>query len=245
MALLRRQLAPSSHDAAATNIQHGVVTAKSMRGKGVSTISADNRLLQAKYDITAWFYDILDFPWERHYRRWRPQLLSDVRGTVLEAGVGTGRNLGYYDSSVAVTGIDISETMLHKAAKRGKRASCTVSLHNDDATVMAGIPSASFDWVVCTFLCCVMPDELQPLALKQFERVLKPGGRFRILEIIYSNNPRLRRRQDLFAPFVEKVYGARFDRATLDHVRRSPGLKIDRTYFLKDDVYLVIEGVRL
>lgn len=210
-----------------------------------TSISADNRLLQAKYDITAWFYDSLDFAWERVYRRWRPQLLSDVRGTVLEAGVGTGRNLGYYDSSVAVTGIDISEAMLHKAAIRGKHASCTVSLYHEDATVMEGIPSASFDWLVCIFLCCVMPDRLQPLALSQFERVLKPGGRFRLLEMIYSTNPKLRRRQDLFAPFVEKVYGARFDRTTLDHVRRSPGLKIDDTYFLKDDVYLVIEGVRL
>lgn len=44
------------------------------------------RRLQAKYDITAWFYDILDFPWELQYRRWRPVLLEDVRGNVLEAG---------------------------------------------------------------------------------------------------------------------------------------------------------------
>jgi len=48
----------------------------------------ERRTLQLKYDITAWFYDILDYPWERQYRHWRARLVGDVRGAVLEAGVG-------------------------------------------------------------------------------------------------------------------------------------------------------------
>jgi hypothetical protein len=44
-------------------------------------------LLELKYNVTAWFYDILDYPWERQYRHWRPQLVGDLRGEVLEAGV--------------------------------------------------------------------------------------------------------------------------------------------------------------
>jgi hypothetical protein len=27
---------------------------------------------RARYGITAWFYDILDYPWELQYRKWRP-----------------------------------------------------------------------------------------------------------------------------------------------------------------------------
>ena len=42
--------------------------------------------LRAKYNITARFYEILDFPWELPYRHGRPRLLEDVRGNVLEAG---------------------------------------------------------------------------------------------------------------------------------------------------------------
>jgi ubiquinone/menaquinone biosynthesis C-methylase UbiE len=109
---------------------------------------------------------------------------------------------------------------------------------------MVSIPSAHFDWILSTFLCCVMADELQPLAIRQFERVLKPGGKFRLLEMVFSKNRKLRRRQEWFAPFVEKVYGARFDRNTLEHLRRSPGLEVRNTYFLKHDIYLVIEGQR-
>ena len=110
---------------------------------------------------------------------------------------------------------------------------------------MESIPADHFDWVISTFLCCVLPDHLQPLALAQFARVLKPGGRFRLLEIIYSKDPRLRRRQEFLAPFVEKVYGARFDRKTLEYVHHTDGLKLQGTRFLKHDTYLVIEGTRI
>ena len=205
----------------------------------------ENRFLQDKYNITAWFYDILDYPWERNYKHWRPGLVKDIRGTVLEAGVGTGRNLKYYHPDVKLTGIDLNVAMLKRAKKRGKSAVCDYNLCQGDATIMKTIPSNHFDWLLATFLCCVMPDKLQPLAIEQFERVLKPGGRFRLLEMLYSKNPKDRKRQEFFAPFVEKVYGARFDRDTLGHLQKSTKLKISNTYFLKKDIYLVIDGVRV
>jgi hypothetical protein len=60
--------------------------------------------------------------------------------------------------------------------------------------------------------------------------------------MVYSKNPTLKRRQQLFAPFIQWVYGARFDRNTLGYIEKSPILKITKTYFLKEDIYLVIEG---
>ena len=203
-----------------------------------------NSLLQTKYNTTAIFYDILDYPWERIYRKWRPTLLEDIRGKVLEAGVGTGRNLKHYHNTVNLLGIDASNAMLKKARKRAKKANCKIELVHEDATTMRSIDSNQFDWLLSTFLCCVMPDDIQESAIEQFTRVLKPGGRFRILEMIYSKNKKIRKRQEFFAPFVEKVYGARFDRNTLAHLERSSKLKITNTSFLKDDVYLLIEGTR-
>lgn len=203
-----------------------------------------NLLLQARYNITAYFYDILDSPWERRYKKWRPALVGDLSGKVLEAGVGTGRNLEFYNANVELTGIELSKQMLHKAEKRVKKAKCKIKLIHEDATVMQSIESDQFDWVFSTFMCCVMPDEIQKLAIEQFGRVLKQGGRFRLLEIIYSKDKNIRRKQDFFAPFVEKVYGARFDRNTLQHIERSSNLEITKTSFLKDDTYLLIEGIR-
>jgi len=204
----------------------------------------DNRLLQAKYNLTAYFYDLLDFPWERQYKKWRPGLLGDIRGNVLEAGVGTGRNFQHYHPDVNLTGIDLSSAMLNKAGKRAASASCHCDLRLEDVTQMKSIPSNHFDWIVSFFLCCVMPDHLQPLAVRQFERVLKPGGKFRLLEMVYSKDPQLKKRQDFFAPFVEKIYGARFDRNTLAHLQKSSKLNITSRCFLKNDTYLLIEGTR-
>lgn len=200
--------------------------------------------LRAKYNITAVFYDILDYPWERIYREWRPLILGDLRGKVLEAGVGTGRNFRHYHESVELTGVDLSEVMLRKAAKKANKANCKIDLLHDDASIMRLVDSGQYDWIISTFLCCVMPDEFQPMALEQFSRVLKPGGKFRLLEMIYSKNKKIRRRQELFTSIVEKVYGARFDRKTVQYIEESEDLDITSKRFLKDDVYLLIEGVK-
>ena len=205
---------------------------------------AATRVLFKKYQITSWFYDILDYPWERQYRRWRPSLLEDVTGTALEAGVGTGRNLRHYPPDATVTGIDLSPGMMRRAKKRAKRAACDVTLLHPDATQLSDLPSGHYDWYMATFLFCVLPDELQSLALAEMVRILKPGGRFRIVEIIYSKDPRLLWRQELLAWLVEKVYGARFDRHTLAILRQNDDVELSQTRFLKADTYLLIEGYK-
>ncbi len=204
-----------------------------------------NILNQKRYAVTAWFYDILDYPWERQYRKWRSGLLEDMSGEVLEAGIGTGRNLEHYPPHVNLTAMDFSPAMLRKASKRCTKAACKVEFVHEDASRMDSIPSAQYDWVVAFFLCCVLPRDLQDQAISEFARVLKPGGHFRLLEMKYSENPVLRRRQDFFAPFVAKVYGAGFDRETLRHVRNNPNLKVTGTRYLKHDTYLLIEGIRV
>lgn len=198
-----------------------------------------------RYAITAWFYDILDYYWEREYRTWRPGLLRDLRGDVLEAGVGTGRNLPFYSPDVNLTAVDLSPAMLKRAMRRGKQAICSIHYVNEDVCRMNSVPSGKYDWVVAFFLCCVLPDELQDRAIAEFSRVLKPGGKFMLLEMQYSSQPHLRKRQDRFAPFVEKVYGARFDRQTHHHILNNPHLKVTATRYLKEDTYLLIEGERL
>jgi len=211
-----------------------------MKGK----IHELNLLNQKRYAITALSYDVLDFPWELQYRKWRRELLRDVNGAVLEPGVGTGRNLKHYPTGVNLTALDLSAVMLRKASKRCSEAICTVQLVHEDATRMESIRSHSYDWLVAFFLCCVLPEELQDLAVSEFARVLKPGGRFRLLEMKYSNDPKLRKRQERFAPFVRMVYGAGFDRETLRHVQDNPQLNVTGIRYLKNDTYALIEGIR-
>lgn len=201
--------------------------------------------LQSKYRRVSWFYDFLDYPWERQYRKWRPELLKDISGHVLEAGVGTGHNLRHYSPSVSLTAIDLSSGMLRQARKRVDGARCKVDLQEVNATNLKGFANEIFDWYISTFMYCVMSDRLQPIALQEMARVLRPGGRFRLIEILYSKNPALRVRQKFLAPFVELVYGARFDRKTLEYIRNIKSLKVTRTDYLKADTYLLIEGQKI
>ena len=204
-----------------------------------------NRSLRQKYQWVSCFYDVLDYPWELQYRRWRPSILNDIRGDVVEVGVGTGNNLNHYHPSVHVKAVDISQNMLNMARRKSRNAACQIEYICDDACHLNHIETSSCDWLLSTFLCCVMPDELQPLAIAQFGRVLRPGGRFRILEIVYSRDPGLRRRQRRLAWLVEKIYGARFDRNTLAYLKTDAGLLISDVKFLKDDTYMLIEGVKI
>ena len=204
----------------------------------------ENRALQKKYQITAWFYDFLDYYWERQYKVFRSQILNNICGNVLEAGVGTGRNFCHYHPETNLTGIDLSSNMLKIAARRARKASCNITLFQNDSTELEDIPSNHYDWYISFFMFCVMPDELQELAINQISRILKPDGKFLILEMIYSKDEKLLKRQKIFKPFVEKVYGARFDRQTLKRFHENEHLKVEKTFFVKADVYLMIEGTK-
>lgn len=201
--------------------------------------------LERKYRVTAHLYDILDWPWERLYRRWRPSIVGDLRGDVLEVGVGTGRNLRFYPPEARVHGVDLSEPMLARARKRAAKAGGEVALRKADALDLSHLADGAFDWYVATFLYCVLPNEVQPAALREMARVLRPGGRFRLLEILYSESFLRRLPQKLLGPYARLVFGAGFDRRTRDHLAANPDLEITEVRWLKGDTHLLIEGRRV
>ena len=85
---------------------------------------------------------------------------------------------------------------------------------------------------------------MQNLAINQIARVLKPEGKFLILEMIYSKDEKLLKRQKRFKPFVQKVYGAGFDRQTLRRFQENEQLQVEKTFFVKAHVYLMSEGIK-
>jgi ubiquinone/menaquinone biosynthesis C-methylase UbiE len=77
---------------------------------------------QKRYDRQAGFYDLMEAPWEiLIYRGLRRRLWAGVRGaTLLEVGVGTGRNLPYHPGGTRVVAVDLSPRMLRRAAARAR-----------------------------------------------------------------------------------------------------------------------------
>jgi ubiquinone/menaquinone biosynthesis C-methylase UbiE len=194
-----------------------------------------------KYRRIARLYDLLDLPFE--YGRYidvRRQLFEDVSGRVLDAGVGTGRNMAFYPPDSAVFGIDLSEAMLRRAASRRDRTGANVELAIMDVQ-HTGFPDDHFDSIVATFLFCVLDDALQAPALRELRRVCKPSGTIRIVEYAYSRNPWKRAIMRLWAPWVHWVYGAKFDRETENHMPAA-GLEITQQRFLFQDIIKLIEA---
>jgi ubiquinone/menaquinone biosynthesis C-methylase UbiE len=192
-----------------------------------------------RYQRIAPLYDLLDWPFEHgRYRGIRPHLFEGLAGRILDAGVGTGRNIAYYPPGAEVVGIDLSPAMLARATARAKRLGRSVDLHRMDVTRLA-FPDRSFDAAVASFLFCVLPNELQVPALREIERVLKPGGTVRLLEYVRPKGAYRAFVARLWEPWMAWAYGAGFDRRTEEHVGETGFDIVESRYVVPDLLKLI------
>lgn len=96
---------------------------------------------------------------------------------ILDVGCGTGlptaRQLT--DAGHSVVGVDLSAGMLELAAKNVPEAEL---LHRDMASLRSEGPGGlgRFDAITCFFTLLMLPRAEIPYALRQFHRLLRPGG---------------------------------------------------------------------
>jgi ubiquinone/menaquinone biosynthesis C-methylase UbiE len=157
------------------------------------------------------------------FRGGREWVCSRARGRVLEIAVGTGRNLPYYRDGVELVGIELSPTMLEIAKRRAAEARPNADLRLGDAEKL-DFPDASFDSVVCTLGLCTIPDD--HAAVAEVRCVLRPGGRFLLLEHVRSPNRRVRFIQGLLDPLTVRLGADHLTREPLDRLR-DEGFVID------------------
>ena len=108
---------------------------------------------------------------------------------VLEVGVGTGINASLYPPDCAVTGIDLTGSMLDKARDRIAREGIkNIRLLEMDAADLK-FADGTFDIVYAPYLISVVPD---PVAVaREMYRVCRSGGRVIFLNHFRSVNPLL------------------------------------------------------
>lgn len=199
---------------------------------------------QKVYDRIARLYDILDLPFEHfRYRPLRLEIFEGLSGSLLDAGVGTGRNFPYYPPSSKVTGIDLSSAMLGRARARKKRLGTKVELQEMNVLELE-FDDASFDTIVSTFLFCVLDPQFQQPALEELRRVCKNDGTIRILEYAISEDPIRRFIMKLWAPWVRFAYGAAFDRHTEQYLEAAGLELVERKFLHKDIIKLLTVRVK-
>ncbi|WP_236826469.1 MULTISPECIES: class I SAM-dependent methyltransferase [unclassified Blastococcus] len=149
------------------------------------------------------------------FRGGRSWACRQVRGRVLEVGVGTGRNLPLFPPEVELTGIDLSPAMLARAEARAAQLARPADLCLGDAQRLP-FPDSSFDSVIATLTLCSIPDDRAAVA--EMARVLRPGGRLVLLDHVASPLPAIRRVQRLLEPA--------FLRLAADHLLREPEVAV-------------------
>jgi ubiquinone/menaquinone biosynthesis C-methylase UbiE len=158
-------------------------------------------------------------------REQRIRFLAEARGRCLEIGAGTGLNLHRWPE---VDELVLSEPDPHMAAQlRRKLASSARQAEVVQAPAeQLPFPDASFDTVALTYVLCTVRDV--PAALREIDRVLKPGGHLLFLEHVRSPEPGLARWQDRFhGAWYLFGNGCHCNRDTLATIGASP-LELER-----------------
>ena len=190
--------------------------------------------IKKRYNRAAKFYDIIENPMEMMaLKKWRIELMKELKGKVLEVGVGTGKNIEHYPPNIDITAIDFSEKMLKKAYEKAVKFDKQVNLINMDAQNM-NFPDNTFDVIFTTCVFCSVPDPI--LGLKELRRVCKPNGKIIMVEHVRSEKKVLAVIMDILNPIVVNTYGANINRKTLDNVNNAGFINVSSINLYSDIV---------
>jgi ubiquinone/menaquinone biosynthesis C-methylase UbiE len=159
------------------------------------------------------------------YKALREGLVQDLRGEILEVGAGTGAMFSYYGEGANVVALEPDDPFRAAAEEAAKNAHASIEVVGGSGESLP-FPDASFDAVVASTVLCSVTSMEQTLA--EFKRVLKPGGRLRLLEHVRSEHWPEGALMDMLNPVwlrINKV-GCNWNRRPVEAVRDA-GFQID------------------
>lgn len=165
----------------------------------------------------------------------RSELLSKVRGDVLEIGFGTGLNLPFYQEIDQIYALEPNHDIYHLAQKRVLDAPFHVQ-HIQASAEKLPFADNSIDSIVSTWTLCSIAELDQ--ALQEIHRVLKPNGTFHLIEHVqYQDHKLLKKLQDVLTP-VQKVLadGCHLNRNIELELLNANFKFLEKYYFDADDL---------
>ena len=156
---------------------------------------------------------------------YRRATISAARGTVVEIGVGSGRNLSIYGTQVdRVFALDPSQELLTMAESRLAEARRPVTLLKASAEELP-MPDHSVDTIVTTWTLCTIRDPIK--ALREMRRALKPDGRLLFVEHGLAPEPRIQCWQNWLTPCWRRLGGGCHLNRKMDDLIRAGGFRVD------------------
>lgn len=184
--------------------------------------------IAGRYSGVMGIYSKLVFPYlcdwgmsSRQLAELRAEVLSPVKGNVLEIGAGTGLNLPHYGGSVEQLVLVDPNPGMHRLLKRRLSKAEVPAVKKVGRAESLPFPDDSFDYVVSTFVMCSIPQREQ--AIEEIFRVLRPSGSLVFLEHGLSPDPDVRRWQRRLNPIQRRIGdGCRLDVDIPALVRSAP-----------------------
>jgi SAM-dependent methyltransferase len=154
----------------------------------------------------------------------RREVVTGLRGVVVEIGFGSGLNVPLYPAEVEmVYAIEPSEVGRKLAAKRVEASPVPIRFVGLDGQDLP-LAGESVDAALSTFTLCTIPDVTR--ALGELRRVLRPGGRFHFLEHGLCPEPATARWQHRLNGLQQRLAaGCNLDRP-IDRLVREAGFQI-------------------
>ncbi|GAA2622412.1 class I SAM-dependent methyltransferase [Streptomyces vastus] len=157
----------------------------------------------------------------------RQALLARLTGEVIEVGAGDGLNFPHYPTTVTrVLAVEPEPHLRSLAHAAAGQAPVPVEVVDGLAEQLPA-EDATANAVVVSLVLCSVRD--QDAALREFYRVLKPGGQLRFLEHVQADTPGLARFQRVLdaAIWPRLAGGCHTGRDTAASIERS-GFTIER-----------------
>ena len=132
------------------------------------------------------------------YRDIKKELFSDIQGTVVEIGPGTGINFLYLPKNIEWIGIEPNKAFHDSVISAAKKQKIRSSILSSSAESIS-LPDESADIVISTLVLCTVPDQERVLA--EAKRILKKDGRLIFIEHVAAKQGTFRRTaQNIFNP---------------------------------------------
>lgn len=164
--------------------------------------------------------------------------LKQLKGDVLEIGIGAGQNFDDYPQGMSLIAVDynphVEKLLKENLAKAGGRVQMKTFIvaSSEDmsgAEGKVGVEDNSVAAVVCTKLLCSLSEEQIVKTVQEVKRVLMPGGRFFFMEHVLGKPWSLRY---ILQQLVSKSHlwptlfnGCRCDHETLPFIQKG-GFKL-------------------
>ncbi len=163
----------------------------------------------------------------------RARVAAGLSGEVVEVGFGSGLNVEHYPSAVTrVLAVDPAKTGRKLAVQRVAASRVPIDYIGLDGQSLP-LPAKSADHALITWTLCTIPDPEQ--ALREINRVLRPGGALHFIEHGRSPDAKVARRQDRLDRLQGRLAGGCHLNRRIDELVVGSGLGLSRldTYYMR------------